>query len=88
MQRPGEDSPPVWAGPVLTAALLMGLLLMALQLWILTVALDLVLAGRPAGVPRLAVASGLVFAGGLLVLRLLGARRRAARRGAPPLRRP
>lgn len=88
MRRPVEDAPPPWAGPVLTAALLIGLLLMALQLWILTVALDLFLAGRADGVPRLAAASGLVFLGGLLVLRLLGARDRVAARVAPPRGRP
>ncbi len=81
-RRPPDEFPPAWAGPVLTAALLGGLLLMGLQLWILTVALDLVLGANPGGVPRLAAVSGLVFAGGLLVLRLLGTRSRAARRAA------
>lgn len=46
---------------------------MALQLWVLTVALDLLLSGRPEGIGRLAVVSGAVFASGLLVLRLLRA---------------
>ena len=63
-----------WEGPVLTTALALGLVLMGLQLWLLTVALDLLLSGKPAGILRLALASGAVFAGGLLVLRLLRAR--------------
>ncbi len=49
---------------------------MGIQLWILTVALDLLLGGKTEGFLRLAAASGAVFLGGLLVLRLLGARPR------------
>ncbi len=60
-----------WQGPVLTTALLIGLLLMALQLWLLTVALDLLLGGKTHAILGLAIASGAVFAGGLLVLWLL-----------------
>jgi hypothetical protein len=62
-----------WQGPVLAAALLLGLVLMAVQLWILTVALDLYLGGLEASLWPLAGASGAVFLGGLLVLRLLRA---------------
>lgn len=65
-----------WSGPILTTALVLGLVLMALQLWILTVALDLLLGGRTEGFLRLTLASAAVFAGGLLVLRLLEAPRR------------
>ncbi len=71
-----DDSVRAWEGPVLTTAVALGLLLLAVQLWILTVALDLLLGGGREGFLRLAVVSGAVFAGGLLVLRLLGARTR------------
>jgi len=60
-----------WEGPVLTTALALGLVLMAIQLWLLTVALDLLLGGKDGGFLHLAVASGLVFAGGLLVRKVL-----------------
>jgi hypothetical protein len=71
-----SDAARAWEGPVLTAALAIGLLLMAVQLWLLTVALDLLLAGKRDGLLGLALASGAVFAGGILVLRLLRARPR------------
>ncbi len=79
MSRPGSDPVQPWAGPILATALLLGLVLMAIQLWLLTVALDLLLGGRPEGLLRLAVASAAVFAGGLLVLRLLRAPARRER---------
>jgi len=63
-------------GPVLSAALAIGIVFMAVQLWILTVALDLLLGGKEDGFLELALASGAIFAGGLLVLRLLGRARR------------
>ncbi len=69
--RPLREPASAWEGPVVTAALLLGLTLMAIQLWLLTVALDLLLGGKAHGFGRLALASGAVFAGGLLVLRLL-----------------
>jgi len=55
-----------------TAALAIGMLLMSLQLWLLTVALDLYLAGGGRGIWILALISGLVFVGGLLAVRLVG----------------
>lgn len=61
---------------MLTTAVTLGLILMAVQLWLLTVALDLLLGGKSEGFLGLAAASGAVFAGGLLVLRLLSARPR------------
>jgi hypothetical protein len=61
---------------VLTAALALGLVLTAIQLWLLTVALDLFLSGGEEPLWHLAVVSGGVFAGGLLVLKLLRARPR------------
>jgi hypothetical protein len=69
-----DDPERTWEGPVLTAALVLGLVLMSIQLWLLTVALDLFLGGKREGFLRLAAASGAVFAGGLLVLWLLRAR--------------
>lgn len=69
--RAPDDPAQAWEGPVLTTALALGLVLMALQLWLLTVALDLLLGGGPEGIVGLALASGAVFAGGLLVLKLL-----------------
>ena len=70
-----HETPPArpWEGPVLTTALLLGLVLMGLQLWLLTVALDLLLGGKTHGFLGLALSSAAVFAGGLVVLRLLRA---------------
>ena len=48
-----------------------GLLLMALQLWLLTLAFDLYNAGNRLQTLVIACVSGLVFIGGLGVLRLL-----------------
>lgn len=62
--RPGQAA-------VLGAALSVGVLMLAIQLWLLTVALDLYLGGTRLGLSRLASLSGLVFAGGLFVLRVL-----------------
>lgn len=73
-EEPPADAARTWETPVLTAALALGLVLTAIQLWILTVALDLFLGGGDAPLWRLAAVSGGVFAGGLLVLRLLRAR--------------
>ncbi len=67
--RPGQ-------APVLLAALGIGLVLMGLQLWLLTVALDLYLGGEGARVWQLAVVSGLVFLGGVAMLALLRGRGR------------
>jgi hypothetical protein len=53
---------------------------MGIQLWLLTIALDLYLAGHGTDIWLLAVVSGLVFLGGLLVLRVLGQRPRLSRR--------
>ena len=50
-----------------------------MQLWLLTVALDLFLAGRGDQVWQQAVVSGAIFAGGLLVIWLLRRRPRMTR---------
>ncbi len=73
-----EDPVQPWAGPILATALMLGLVLMAIQLWLLTVALDLLLGGGDGGFLRLAVASAGVFAGGVLVMWLLRAPARRA----------
>jgi hypothetical protein len=64
--------PPPGQQAMVLAALIIGLLLMGLQLWLLTVALDLYLAGAGHRVWPLSLRSGLIFAGGLLVLWRLG----------------
>lgn len=69
--------PPPGRQALLLAALVIGLLLMGIQLWLLTVALDLYLGGSGDRVWLLAVVSGLVFLGGLLALRPLARRPKA-----------
>jgi hypothetical protein len=61
---------------VLMAAVVIGILLMGIQLWLLTVALDLYLGGNDNPIWPLPLVSGLIFLGGLLTLRLLKRRRR------------
>lgn len=55
---------------LVAAAVILGALMLALQLWLLTTALDLYLAGEGDIVWQLAAVSALVFAGGLLALLL------------------
>jgi hypothetical protein len=57
--------------PIVAAALAIGILLLGVQLWILTVALDLFLEGNSGRIWLLALVSGVIFAGGLAVLWLL-----------------
>jgi hypothetical protein len=57
--------------PIVLAGLPIGVLLMGVQLWLLTVALDLYLGGAGGQIWLLALVSGLIFAGGLLVLWVL-----------------
>jgi hypothetical protein len=58
------------------ALLVIGVMFMGIQLWLLTVALELYLSGEGEEVLWLALVSGLIFLGGLFVLRLLGRRPR------------
>ena len=74
-----DRSPPPGQVAVVMAALMLGLLLMGTQLWLLTVALELYLGGHGRQIWLLALVSGLIFAGGVMVLRLLGRRPRLAR---------
>jgi hypothetical protein len=86
VKRPDEAvdrPPPPGQAPVVQAALAIGVLLMGVQLWLLTVALDLYLAGQVGRLWPLALGSGIIFAGGLLVLGVLGRRPRVRR--APPV---
>src|SRR3954452_22767206 len=76
----GEDrSPPPGQVAVVMAALMIGLLLMGTQLWLLSVALELYLGGLGRQVWLLALLSGAIFAGGMVMLRLLGRRPRLSR---------
>ena len=71
-----DRSPPPGRQAVVMAALVLGLLLMGIQLWLLTVALELFLGGHGRQVWLLAVVSGLIFVGGLVVLKVLRRRPR------------
>ncbi len=70
--RPGEST-------LVTLGLVVGILFMTIQLWLLTVAFDLYLSGQRGETVRVAIISGLVFLGGLLMLRVLD--RRPPRQG-------
>ncbi len=77
-----ERRPPPGQVAVVLTGLALGVLLMGIQLWLLTIALDRYLAGQGMDSWLLAVISGLVFLGGLLVLRMLARRPRLTpRRG-------
>lgn len=62
---------------MLLTALAVGILLMGIQLWLLTIALDLYLAGGSTNIWTLVIISGLVFLGGVLVWRVLRRRSRS-----------
>jgi hypothetical protein len=66
-----EQGPPPGRVAVLLTALSIGILLMGIQLWLLTIALDLYLAGGSIEIWILVIISGLVFLGGVLVWRVL-----------------
>jgi hypothetical protein len=66
-----EQPPPSGQMPLVLAGLAIGLLLMGIQLWLLTIALDLYLSGEGRQLWLLALISGAIFGGGLLMLRLL-----------------
>ena len=61
-------------GPILSTALSIGLLLLGIQLWMLTVALELYLARHGRRIWLITAMSLIVFLGGLLSLRLLSGR--------------
>jgi hypothetical protein len=66
---------------LLLAALVIGLMMLGIQLWLLTVALELFLSAEGKDIWGLALVSGLVFAGGLLTTWLLSRRPQVTRRG-------
>jgi uncharacterized protein DUF6755 len=59
---------------LLLIALVIGVLMLGIQLWLLTVALDLFLGGHGSEVWTLALFSGAIFLGGLAADRLFGRR--------------
>ena len=77
--RTVNQPPPPGQMALIMAGLMIGLLLMSIQLWLLTIALDLYLAGAGRQIWLIALVSGAIFLGGLLMLRLL--RRRPRVRG-------
>jgi len=66
-----DRTPPTGRSAMFMAGLALGTLLLGLQLWLLTLALDLYLSGLTDNTWQLVLISGLVFLGGLLLLRLL-----------------
>lgn len=63
-RAPGE-------GGVVLLGLAIGILMMGIQLWLLTLAFDLYLSGERGDTVLVAVCSGLLFIGGLVMLRIL-----------------
>jgi hypothetical protein len=80
--RAGEFQPTLAPGrrAMVLAAVLIGLLLLGVQLWLLTVAVDLYLGGDAGDAWTLAAVSGIVFGGGVLAYRLLGRQPHLGRR--------
>lgn len=78
-----EQRPPLGQIAVVLMALTIGILLMGIQLWLLTIALDLYLAASGAWLWLLVIISGLIFLGGLLMLRVLKRRPRSPREILP-----
>lgn len=68
MQADPKRRPLPGRAAVAFLGLLLGLLLMAIQLWLLTVAFDLYLSGDRSATVWVAVISGLIFLGGLAIL--------------------
>jgi hypothetical protein len=66
-----DRAPPPGRQAIVLAAVVIGLMLLGVQLWLLTVALDLYLSGEGSDAWILAVFSGLVLVGGLWALRVL-----------------
>ena len=77
---PSERGAPHGVEAVVATLVVIGVVLLAIQLWLLTVALDIYLAGNRGQLWVLAVLSGLVFLGGLAAVRLIGRLSRMGRR--------
>lgn len=71
-----ERRPPPGEAGVALFGLAIGIMLMSMQLWLLTLAFDLYMYDDETGALLAAAFSGLVFLGGLLMLRFLGRRPR------------
>ncbi len=82
-QEETERQPPPGQASIAMLGLAIGILLMSLQLWLLTLAFDLYRSGVRGETLAVALISGLVFLGGLGMLRLLE-RRPRPRVGEPP----
>jgi len=66
-----DEPPPPGQEAIVMATLAIGIVLMGIQLWLLTVALDLYLAGKGDQIWGLALVSAAIFLGGLMMTRLL-----------------
>lgn len=77
--RTVSQAPPPGQMGLVMAGLVIGVLLMGIQLWLLTIALDLYLGGAGRTVWQIALVSGAIFLGGLTMLRLLRRRPRTHR---------
>lgn len=71
-----DQPPPPGHMVLILTGLSIGILLLSIQLWLLTIALELYLAGEGGRVWLIAAVSGAIFAGGMLMLRLLRRRPR------------
>jgi hypothetical protein len=60
------------------AGLAIGIMLMGIQLWLLTLALELYLSGQRINTWQLVLITGLVFLGGIWLMRLLSRHTRSA----------
>ena len=65
------QAPPHGRSAMLLAGVIIGVLLVGVQLWMLTVALNLFLLGQTSGAWELVLISGLVFLGGVVVWRVM-----------------
>ncbi|HEX5478270.1 MAG TPA: DUF6755 family protein [Dehalococcoidia bacterium] len=77
---PSERGAPHGVEAVVATLVAIGIVLLAIQLWLLTVALDIYLGGNRGELWVLALLSGLVFLGGLAAVRLIGRLSRMGRR--------
>ena len=78
-----DQPPPPGQMALVMTGLAIGILLMGIQLWLLTIALELYLAGEGHQVWLTALVSGAIFGGGLLMLWLLRRRPRVRRTSVP-----
>lgn len=69
--------PPAGRSAMFMAGLSIGIMLMGIQLWLLTLALELYLSGQSENTWQLVLISGLVFLGGIWLMRLLSRHPRA-----------